>query len=171
MSACTLIILVTELRVVFAFLPLDPHAPLTPQVSAGHGAVGRFKIVVPENIGRLPPTLSLSSCLLYSPRCLAKIRRLCGVRPSYIVPGRIGPEDLAVSQALKLPLFAPSPALCRTLSTKSGAHRVFEDANVPTAPSACSHCTLHDVFSNATACHCAPVTVDALKGVIGFPCE
>jgi hypothetical protein len=40
------------------------------QVSAGASAVARFKVVVPENIGRLPPTLSLSSCLLYVEQAL-----------------------------------------------------------------------------------------------------
>ena len=97
--------------------------------------MSRFKVLVPENLGRLPPTLSLASCLLYSPRCLSKIRRLIGTRPAYIVPNRVGSEDIMVSLALGLPLLAPSPQLCRTLSTKSGAHRVFDACDALTPPS------------------------------------
>lgn len=44
--------------------------------------------------------MSLSSVLLYSPRCLARIKRLVAGRPAYIVSGIVCRDDIAVADAL-----------------------------------------------------------------------
>jgi hypothetical protein len=98
------------------------------------GGVSRFKLVVPENVARLPSSMSLSSCVLYSPRCLAKLRRAVAGKRAYIVPNVVGEEDKLLSMALRCPLYAGDPTACRPFLTKSGAHRVFLAADVSTAP-------------------------------------
>lgn len=57
----------------------------------------RCRVVVPENVSRLPPNLSLCSKLLGSPRALRRVRMLCRGRQGYIVPGgRMGAEEVRV---------------------------------------------------------------------------
>ena len=43
----------------------------------------RYKIVVPENAERFPPHITLTSLLLYSPRCLRRIKRFIKGRDAY----------------------------------------------------------------------------------------
>ena len=101
----------------------------------------RFKIVTPENIERFPPHMSLTSLLIYSPRCLRRIRRFIKGRDAYIVPGSaVGPEERRLAVMLGVPLLAPEPSLASQYGLKSGAKRLFATADVSTPPGA------HDVY-------------------------
>lgn len=78
----------------------------------------RCRTVVPENFGRLPAHMSLTSKLLASPRALARIQLYCRNRPGYIVPGVLGGEEvgLPLSKVLHLtwlPVFGFS-MLCKS---------------------------------------------------------
>lgn len=90
----------------------------------------RYKVVVPENYHRFPRHFSLTSCLLYSPRALRRITNFCRGKPAYIVPNVVGPEELKLAMALKLPMLAPSPSLVNLFGSKSGSKRVFHAAQV-----------------------------------------
>jgi hypothetical protein len=100
----------------------------------------RYKIVVPENAERFPPHISLTSLLLYSPRCLRRIRRFVKGRDAYISADKIGPEERRLAVLLGVPLLAPEPSVAAQYSLKSGAKRLFAAADVSTAPGA------HDIY-------------------------
>lgn len=86
----------------------------------------RFKVIVPENYHRFPTHFSLSTLLLYSPRALRRIANFCRGRTAYIAPNVVGPEDVRLSQALRLPLLGPHYTISRTFGSKSGAKRIFQ---------------------------------------------
>ena len=100
----------------------------------------RYKIVVPENAERFPPHISLTSLLLYSPRCLRRIRRFIKGRDAYISADKIGPEERRLAVLLNVSLLAPEPCVAAQFSLKSGAKRLFAAADVSTAPGA------HDIY-------------------------
>ena len=101
-------------------------------------ASSRYRIVYPENYDRLPFGMSLASMLLYSPRCLKRIKNFCRGKEAYLVPSVVGPEDKLLSQMLGLPLMGPEPSICRALGSKLGAKQIFEEAqvNMPTGVTA-----------------------------------
>jgi hypothetical protein len=101
-------------------------------------ASSRYRLVYPENYDRLPFGMSLASMLLYSPRCLKRIRNFCRGKEAYLVPSVVGPEDKLLSQILGMPLMGPEPTICRTLGSKLGAKQIFEEAqvNMPTGTTA-----------------------------------
>jgi len=100
----------------------------------------RYKIVVPENAERFPPHIALTSLLLYSPRCLRRIKRFIKGRDAYIVPDSVGPEERRLAVLLGVPILAPEPSVAAQYSLKSGAKRLFASADVSTAPGA------HDIY-------------------------
>ena len=100
----------------------------------------RYKIVVPENAERFPPHITLTSLLLYSPRCLRRIKRFIKGRDAYIVPDSIGPEERRLAVLLGVPMLAPEPSVAAQYQLKSGAKRLFASADVSTAPGA------HDIY-------------------------
>lgn len=79
--------------------------------------------------------MSLASLLLYSPRCLKRIRNFCRGKNAYIVPSVVGPDDKLLAQTLGLPLLAPEPGISMLVGSKAGSKQVFEDAavNIPTS--------------------------------------
>lgn len=72
----------------------------------------RFKVVVPENLSRFPDTISLTSAVLYSPRCLRRIKHFARGKEAYIVPGVVGPEDKRLSMLLNVRAGSPRSAAC-----------------------------------------------------------
>ena len=61
----------------------------------------RLHMVTPENLDVFSDChMSLASVLLYSPQCLARIRRLVAGMPAYIVSGVVCRDDIAVADAL-----------------------------------------------------------------------
>lgn len=91
----------------------------------------RVRFVSPEQATRLPEHFSLASLVLYSPKCLSRIRRATRGKNAYIVAGHPGDDDVRLAQALDLPLLGWTRAL--PLITRSGAKRAFlrADVNVP----------------------------------------
>ncbi|KAL1514674.1 hypothetical protein AB1Y20_003762 [Prymnesium parvum] len=100
----------------------------------------RYKVVVPENYHRFPSHFSLTTCLLYSPRALRRILNYCRGKPTYIEPNVVGPEELRLAMALRLPMLAPSPSLVDLFGSKSGSKRIFHAAQVNMPPGA------HDIY-------------------------
>ena len=92
----------------------------------------RLKFLVPENYEILPPNMSTSSLLYYSPKCLNRIRSLSKGITTYIVPNEVGDEDLKVAVFLKLPILSGEPDIVRSFSSSSGSHRVFLEAGINT---------------------------------------
>ena len=87
----------------------------------------RFRVLVPENAERFPPYLSLTSQILYSPRCIKRIKRFIKGRDAVIIAGNgaIGPEERRLALALDTPLLGPEPSIAALYSTKSGAKRLL----------------------------------------------
>jgi IQ domain-containing protein H len=57
----------------------------------------RFHLVVPENYVRFHEHLSLTQCMLYSPKALRQIQNLIDGKHAYIVPGKVGDNDVKLS--------------------------------------------------------------------------
>ena len=92
----------------------------------------RFNLVVPENYVKFPGHYSLSQTLLYSPKALKRIQSLIKGRQAYIVPGIVNDYDVKLSIALAVPILCGEPEKTNLYSTKSGAKRIFQQADVPT---------------------------------------
>jgi hypothetical protein len=155
------------------------------QVSAGPEAASRFRVVVPENANRLPPAISLASALLYSPRCLSRIRHYIKGKAAYIVPHIPGPEDKRLALLLRLPLFAGDPVALAPLYTKSGITRALAAADVATPPCATDIfderelvSTLADLIMNnldtdrwlLKACGCLEIDREIVWGHVSWSC-
>lgn len=97
---------------------------------------GRFTLLVPEDVKRLPEGMSLTRLTVLSTRLMKALKALAAGRVSYIVPGVIGAEELTLATLLNLPLLAPEPRIAQVFGIKSGAHRLLESSEVNTAPGA-----------------------------------
>lgn len=102
------------------------------------GGVGdpssRYRLVWPENHGRLPAHMSTAAQLLASPRALKRLRAAVQGRMGYIVPGVVGDEEVDLAVAIGLPLMAPAPYTAATLGKKSAGRTLFRAAGVHVAP-------------------------------------
>ncbi|EKX36818.1 hypothetical protein GUITHDRAFT_116984 [Guillardia theta CCMP2712] len=117
------------------------------QVRGTESADDRFKIVFPENYDRFPSHFSISSILLYSPRCLKRIINFAKGKDAYIIPGVVGPEDLKLACCLNMPLLSPEPQVATVYSSKSGSRRIFSIAEVNSPPGA------YDLYSTEETLH------------------
>ena len=106
----------------------------------------RYKIIVPENLQKFAPHMSLTSLLLYSPRALRRIVNFCRGKRAYIVPSVVGPEERKLALTLGIPLLAPSPSAASSFGSKSGSKRIFSQAQVNTPPG------LHDLYDEPALC-------------------
>lgn len=104
----------------------------------------RFNIIVPENYVKFHKHFSLTQALLYSPKAIKQILNLIAGRQAYIVPGKASDHDIKLSIALSIPIMSGEPEKTRVYSTKSGAKRIFQAADVPTPISA------YDIFDENT---------------------
>lgn len=67
----------------------------------GEGAMERVHFITPERVETFSRHhMALSSVLLYSPRTMQRIRHLTTGRETYIVPGVVSQDDLAVADKL-----------------------------------------------------------------------
>lgn len=107
----------------------------------------RFTIIVPENYNKFSEHLSLTQALLYSPAALNKVKELIQGKLSYIVPGKPNKHDVMLSQHLRVPIMSGNPSITQALSTKSGAKRIFQLADVPVPVGA------YDIYSYDDFCH------------------
>lgn len=93
----------------------------------------RVNFVVPENIDKFPNHFSLTQILLYSPKTLQRIKSMIKGKQAYIVPGNIATDDIKLSIRLAIPILSGEPQKQHLYSTKSGAKKIFQLADVPTA--------------------------------------
>lgn len=98
--------------------------------------LGRFTLLVPENVKRLPEGMSLTRLTVLSARLMKALKALASGRVSYIIPSVIGPEELTLAALLNIPLLAPEPRIAQVFGMKSGVHRLLESSEVNTAPGA-----------------------------------
>lgn len=105
------------------------------EVGGVKDAKSRIRFIVPENAPRFHPSITLSCALLYSPRAMARLRNFVRGREAYIVPGSTTSRtEVQLCVALGVPLFAGSDRAAMAFSSKSGARRIFTEAdiNIPT---------------------------------------
>ncbi len=86
----------------------------------------RLNFIVPENYVKFPTHYSLAMCLMLSPKALKRIKTLIKGKQAYIIPGAVSTEDIKVSIALGIPILCGEPQKIQSMSTKSGAKRVFQ---------------------------------------------
>lgn len=111
----------------------------------------------------------LTQKLLCDGRALAQIRALVDPREAVIVPFLVSGDEKDLARQLGLPLLGSTNA---SLNTKSGSHRVFQEAAIPRQPASiglCSSDELSEVLfrwyrSNASSC----VAIKLDSGVSGL---
>ncbi|KAK9811483.1 hypothetical protein WJX72_004683 [[Myrmecia] bisecta] len=104
------------------------------QVGGVADAATRYRVIVPENLTRLPHTLSLTAKLLASPRALKRIQLFMRGKLGYIVPGKMGDEEVDLAVRLGLPILAPHPHVAHKYALKSGARALFAAAKLNLPP-------------------------------------
>ena len=93
----------------------------------------RYHVLSPENTMHFPETLPLTDILLYSPHCLRELTALIRGRPSYIVPGVVGPSEKRLCALLGVPMLANDPNTGWGFSNKIRARAVFKACDVAIA--------------------------------------
>jgi len=96
-------------------------------------STSRVQFITPENIDRFPNHFSLTQLLLYSPKILKRLKSMIKGKQAYIVPGSISTDDIKLSIRLAIPILSGEPQKQHLYSTKSGAKKIFQLADVPTA--------------------------------------
>ena len=97
------------------------------------GATKRVNFMVPENVDKFPNHFSLTQILLYSPKTLQRVKSMIRGKQAYIVPGHVSTDDIKLSIRLAIPIMSGEPQKQHLYSTKSGAKKIFQLADVPTA--------------------------------------
>ncbi|XP_059161513.1 IQ domain-containing protein H-like isoform X2 [Physella acuta] len=120
----------------------------------------RYKILVPEAIKSFPAhSMCLSTILKYSPRTLKRIKNLIKGRDAYMVTGIPHKDDLAVADALDVPILCPEPDVAHLYSTKSGCKRILASSNIDIPPAE------YDVYSLGQLHECLAQLVTENLGV------
>jgi hypothetical protein len=101
--------------------------------SAGLPDRRRYHVLAPENWSRFHETLPLVQALLYSPVCVRKLRALVSGRPSYVVPGVVGPSEKRLCAELGIPMLANDPNNGWGFSNKIEARRMFSACGIDMA--------------------------------------
>ena len=101
----------------------------------------RLKIIVPENLPRLPGHFSLTQALLASPTAYKRLEIAVQGQRAYLLPYRVGRDEQELSVALRVPILGPSFECCEYYSTKIGARALFQEADMSVAPGAAIQAT------------------------------
>ena len=72
---------------------------------------------------------------------MKQIKKMIDGEQCYIVPGRVSDADINLSIQLSVPILTGDPQKTKVFSTKSGAKRIFQQADVPVPMGA------HDLYS------------------------
>ena len=100
------------------------------------GTESKVKFIVPNNLDSFPGlNFCLSTLLLYSVKTIKRLKRLIAGKTAYIMPGLMHRDDMELSEVLNVPVVAAEPDIAHLYSTKSGAKRIFANANVAVPPS------------------------------------
>ncbi|GET90269.1 hypothetical protein, conserved [Leishmania tarentolae] len=146
----------TQVQIVFV-VPAKPEAEIQQyymNLLAENGVpnvAGRLTFVVPENVQRLPPGLSLTRMVLFSPRLLKLLSAMCTGKPAYILPGVVGAEELTLASQLNIPMLSPEPHLVQAYGSKSGCRRLLTAADILTPPGAAHLHSRADLLHSLTA--------------------
>lgn len=73
--------------------------------------------------------------LLLSPKALQLIKKIIGLKPSYIITGYPSEKDLKLAKALKIPCFCGNPLQSAAFSLKKGSLELFRKCDLPVPPS------------------------------------
>jgi hypothetical protein len=104
---------------------LDYYASLGPPDRREAAREAFHVLVVPDESGR-----SVAAKLLDRPDLLDELRRLVGDRPALIEPWNVTDAEVAVAEAIGVPINGTSPEL-RSIGFKSEGRRLFRAAAVP----------------------------------------
>ena len=101
----------------------------------GEEATKRVHTITPEHSSMFSKQqMALSSVLLYSHDAITRIKSLTAGKEAYIVSNVVAVDDLALADQLGLPLLGCAPDIGQLYSSRSGAKRVFTDAQVKKTP-------------------------------------
>ncbi|KAL5482074.1 hypothetical protein EMCRGX_G022355 [Ephydatia muelleri] len=114
----------------------DYYRSLLGMGPGGDVAMERVHMVTPEHCSTFTKhQMALASVLLYSHDTMTRIRTLTAGKEAYIVSNVVSPDDLSLADQLGIPLLGCPPDIGRLYSSRSGAKRVFADAQVSMPPS------------------------------------
>lgn len=82
------------------------------QIGDIQGASSRLHFVTPENVEKFPNHYSLTRAVMYSPKCLNRIKALIRSKQgaqAYIVPGITNMDEIQLSIQLTCPILCGEP--------------------------------------------------------------
>jgi len=82
----------------------------------------------------MPSPSPLPSGLLASPQAMKRLTAYIAGRDALIVPGVVGPEEMAIAAFLGAPVLGPDYSVAMAYGSKSGSKRIFALAEVATFP-------------------------------------
>jgi len=95
----------------------------------------RFTVIVPEASSKFPThCMNLAQHLNYSCEAMTRLKTLIAGKQSMIIPGVVCHDTLAIADFLNVPVYGSDPEVTHLYSTKSGARRIFQAAEVDMPP-------------------------------------
>mmetsp|Transcript_32961 Transcript_32961/g.24268 ORF Transcript_32961/g.24268 Transcript_32961/m.24268 type:complete len:168 (+) Transcript_32961:828-1331(+) len=96
----------------------------------------KVTFITPDNVSKFPYHFNLAQMIMYSPKTIKRIKSLIKGKQAYIVPGIPSTDDIKLSITLSVPILCGEPSKTSLYSSKSGAKKIFQLADVPTPCSA-----------------------------------
>ena len=96
----------------------------------------RLKVIVPENMNRLPAHFSLAKALLSSQKTIKRVELAIHGQRAYMVPHSTSHDEVELSLLLNIPILAPPLEVFQTFNIKSGARKLFQEADMNVPPGA-----------------------------------
>ena len=107
----------------------------------------RFTIIIPEAASKFPThCMNLAQHLNYSCEAMTRLKMLTQGTQALIIPGVVCHDTLAIADFLDIPIYGADPEVAHLYSTKSGARRIFQSANVDMPPGECDVYTIQQLI-------------------------
>lgn len=110
----------------------------------------RIRFMSPDNSHHFPEHFSTSGLIYYSPNSMRTIKNLVNGKNAYIINGQPCNDDIRQAVALKVPILSGSPAINSLYTKASYCYKLFEECELPLAPSSVFLYKKEEIIPNIT---------------------